>query len=205
MNSFIFELIDNLPKVISYFVPGAIFISINYYICSKKKGIFEHFIFKSLIISYIIILLSDKMIQTFKITDLEFFKQIFPISIAIISSYILSAFYMSSKFEKFLDYLKIRKTVHDNFWTDIIDYENGTYLTVYLKEEELVYSGAIIKHEEKEDNNYLLMSNYLVYDYEGNKISDMESDQECIVLNTNDISRYELSYSPSSKKIRKAD
>lgn len=149
-------------------------------------------------------LFNKPLIQFFKMTVRDFIKEISPIIFAIMSSYILSVFYMSSYFEWLLKFLKIRKTVHDNFWTDIIDYENGTYFTVYLKENKLVYSGAIIKHEEKEENNYLLMSDYIIYDLEGNQLRDSSSDQECIVLNTNDISRFELSYSPSSKKIEKS-
>lgn len=206
MVSFSLEIIKELPKLISYFVPGALFIVISQFICSKKNTTYEYFIFKSLIISYLMILISNGVFTVLNLESVEFldadiFTKIFPIIISIISSYLLSIFYMSLQYESFLKFLKINRTIHDSFWTDVLDCKHGTYITVYLKEEKLKITGIVKRHEEKEDNNYLSLAKYEIYDCEGKIIKECTTDDRRILVNTRDIFMCELIYNPESKKM----
>lgn len=202
LNDTIKILIENLPKIFIYFVPGAIFLSITAFICSKRNSDYKYYIFKSIVISYMIIKFIE-LIQAISYKISPFLtEQILAIIIAILSAYFLSILYTSSKFEKILSFFKINKTVHDNIWNDIIDYEKGTYILAYVPSEKIVYQGLFQRHEERDGDVYITISNYATKDYNNKVINNYKNlDNEVVMINTKNISRFEFTYSNESVKI----
>lgn len=185
------ELIYSLPYILLYIVPGAIFLKMYAFICSKKGSDYQHFILGSIILSYIIV----------KLMELITKQPVLIILATIILAYYFSLFYRSSLFEKLLDVARIHKTINDNIFDDIIDFNNGTYIQVYLPNERIVYYGAVSIYDENKDG-YLVLSNYLAKNYSNEIINDYsDNDTECVAIRISDISRFEISYSPESKKI----
>lgn len=209
------ELIKILPDILIYVVPGAIFLYIHYFICSNEdsKENEKHFIFKSIILSFIIVnflkLLGKPTISFIEqITGLQVNKTIVSFKIAliliasIILSYLLSQLYLSAFFQKLLNFLGINKSIHSKWLNDIVDLELGTGLRVYLPSERIIYCGKLRKYEEKDENYMIFLSNFSSHTYDSEEKADFtESNESWVALNTKDISRFELFYYPNSQKI----
>lgn len=171
-----------------------------YYIYKSKQDDSKYFIFKSIIASYIIFsttnFLSQLIFNIFKIHILGSFYQLVS---AIIIGYLVAKFYESVLFDKILKFLKIARNIQSDFWKDVVDYKNGTYIKVFPKNDDKVYYGYVFKVEESEGSRYILLKDCDIFD-NGNKLNNGNSEEAGVIFNTSDLSKIEIEYSPNSYK-----
>ena len=84
----------------------------------------------------------------------------FHIVLAVITALCISKLYESKLFNKFVSKVNY-KSLHTQIWRDIIDYDLGTHVNVYLKDKDVVYTGSIIEHEENGNDSWIALSNYI--------------------------------------------
>lgn len=200
------NIIILLPDIFLYFVPGAIFLSLFYFICSKEnnKETENYFVFKSIMISFIIISLLKvvakiiRLFYKFQITSTE--KMIIAIITSALLAYFVSRYYNSKHFKSAVKKIGINKSLYNNIWNDVVDFERGMWLRVYLPSEGVVYNGKLRKYEEKAENYFLFLSNYQSWNYgDYNYIEDNENDDAYwVALNTKDIGRIEILFEDDS-------
>lgn len=201
------QLINALPYLVIYIVPGYITLSVIRFILCGKKDDSNNLIIKCIVISYIIVNFEKLFcqivgIQGFDITSVAII--IITVLFSIITGYGYSILIMSERFNSFLNIIKIRRTTQSDFLSDITDFELGNWIRVYIPAEEIIYQGKLKKIQDiKEDNQYfILISNYSLYNYSGKMIKDCTSNNiELAALNINSTNRIEIIYDPQSTKI----
>lgn len=203
----IITVIEALPLIFIYFVPGYIFIKIMSYRFSKNLDNINHLLLKSIVASYIIILIV-KMIfilfkQNFNLDNILI--KVLTILLALISGVLVPKIITGELFNKALKKMGFNKSMNPNIFDDIIDVENGTWFVVYIPSEKKIYQGIIQRYEDRDylEDYFLILSNYKLYDYKGNEIEDNTFvPTKWVMVNTKDISRIEILYSEDSKMIK---
>lgn len=205
--NYVKELIEFLPTIFVYFVPGYIFIRMNCYAFTKDINKINNLLLRSVVVSYMIIVLVNFI---FGICNIDFNLEYVIVKIILIFvSIIAGVFYpkvvMSKYCSNILKKLGFSKSFNPNIFDDIIDKENGTWIVVYIPEERVVYQGVLQRYEDSEDleNYFLVLSNYKLYDYKQHIVEDnLFVPNKWIMLNTKDISRIEILYSENSQKVK---
>lgn len=179
------EIIDNIPNILQYFVPGVIFIMIIRSL-SFKRFAENYTIVFSCVISYLFVSLIG-MINELKIKS-ESLKEPIVISgiavlIAILLAFFLSIIFNSKCFKDFtLKYF--HKTLYDDIWQDVFDFKNGTNLKVYIKDKEYYIMGHYRFSEEKGEESWMALSAHTYRNKETNEIIGLDYSKNEKVLVT---------------------
>lgn len=87
----------------------------------------------------------------------------------------------------------INKSIHDDIWQDVIDYNNGTTLRLVCSD--ATYTGVLVCHEEKGNDSWFVLEDYIVsengYSY---KSEDLKYPAR-LAINIGSVKRIELFYS----------
>lgn len=223
MNIEIIEsLIEILPNIFIYIVPGYIILRIISYRFSRNSIKDDYLLLKSIVISYVLIVIVGFLVQVFGvIVNMFIDKSILEINLnietlmgkmtilllSIIFGFIWCKFITSDISYKILGKLGISKSLNTNIFDDIVDKDRGLWMLVYLRDERIIYFGAFQRYEEREDveNYFLVLSNYRSFGYDGMELEDQRQNPlRWVMINTKDISRIELIYDEESKKVEKS-
>lgn len=156
-------MINNIPILLIYFIPGYWFLVIFRFLCNKKwdKSII---LLMSCVISYIVLSLITLFYSNDNILIISAISIIVNTVVAILSSFT----YKSQIFNSIL--IKVfHKTVHDDIWHDVFDFENGSNLKVYFKDKEYYVIGAYRISEDKGNDSWFAISGYGKYNKETNE------------------------------------
>ena len=128
--NWITEIINQLPQILSYIVPGYIFLTIYQWTRFRDGDSLKNIVLKSIVVSYVIKILLNILFKELHIAinDEIIFVGIC-IIIATISSILLSIIISSRRYNKILRILNISRTTNKNIWDDV--YQNGTALKIY--------------------------------------------------------------------------
>lgn len=184
------QTIDNLSILMKYFIPGAVFIKIFSFIHVNEKTEYEYFIFKSIIISGIVVY----PLQLIWHDKDDFTLFVCSILICIIASYCAAMICNSNWAQSILEKMRIRKTLRP-FWMDVIDLNKGSYVEVKLKDCADKYTGSVDCVEDKiEGNVFISLENIIRITPDGNEI---ELNKGKLVFNTENV---EFLFFTSAKK-----
>lgn len=200
------DIITVLPLLIIYILPGYIFISIKDFILNKKPIEDKNILLKSIVISYVIVNLEKLISIHFSRKDMDISSPksiIITFVLSIIIAYVYSMVLYCPRTTKLLKFLKITRSLKLDILTEIIDFDKGTWVRVFLNTEEIIYVGKIRKFEQITDAScYIVLSNFITYNYENELFVDNENcNTEWVLLSVKDNYRIELVYKSSSKKI----
>lgn len=206
----ILNIIDILPKLIIYFLPGFVFIkAIQYQFPSKKeenKSAYIYYIVLSFILISIGRIGSKKFLGYEDIYTSEFTIGIMILSIGL--GYLIGQFLKSEKSIDILRKLNIYRTNSSSIFADIKDAGNGTWIKVYLNNEDIVYSGALKEFENSYDydNTFIILSEYISYVSKKSKLDkrllvENREKTKWVAIRVKDISRIEIEYYEKSKKV----
>lgn len=189
--SWVIDLIDRIPDLLTYLIPGYIFISLFDFIIFKNekgnKNQANFIVLKSIAISYVFKTVYDKILNTFfskfNIDDLLYTIILFVI--IIIFAYILGLICHTKWFNNLLLKIGIHRTVNEDIWLDII--YDGCYLQIFSKDGTKSYFGMCKYHEENSKEPIVVLYKYKVLDSEANIIQDYSNDEtRQVVLNLKD-------------------
>ena len=196
--SWITDLINNIPELLNYFVPGYIFISIYNFMLLKKANVQEgnFIILKSIAISYILKTLYDKIITQWEIEVLyveidPLLNVIILLFISLILGYLLGLIGYSPVANKFLLRFGIHRTVKENIWANVI--KKGHYIRVFKKDYSKSYCGQCTFYENDTREPIIVLSRYVIYNDNAEVICDYSNDDTAsIVLNLKDFERVDV-------------
>lgn len=188
--------------MLQYLIPGYIFIVLTSYFFSKRPKNQTFILIWSIVISF--------LIQSFfyALHLIIFTDTVFPrelkILITTVFSVVLAFLVIWLEKTNVLNKLSaklFRRTLRDDFWSDIIDSELGTQLKVFLKSG-VIYTGKLALREEKGMDSFFAFSDYFVRYPDGRtfKAGDVEI-PSVAVIPLREIERAELFYNPSTKVI----
>ena len=91
---------------------------------------------------------------------------------------------------------------------DVIDKTDGTWARVYLKNEKVVYYGAVVLFDKKDkyEDGVIVLNQYYVYKYGTSELSDATLPSEekrnyLVTIKINEVSRIETIYKENSEFI----
>lgn len=163
------NVLDNLPLILQYIVPGYLTIKWFEFTLSKKIDT-KNLLFFSCAVSYCFLsLISLLRIQWFKsIPDTAIVNSALSIILGIIIVSVIAILSQRNWFKKITVKL-FHKTLNDDIWRDVLDLENGSNLKVYLKDKDYYLIGHHKNHEEKGNDSWLALSGFGKFDKETNK------------------------------------
>ncbi|MHB9937922.1 hypothetical protein CF098_07820 [Clostridium sporogenes] len=200
------KLIDYLPNLIIYIVPGYITICIISFIIQRKQSRDKVDFFNYIVCSYIIKSITEFVFKKW----INETNNIFIIVIvSIVSGIILGLFIKSDKFNKILKSSRINLTIYSNIFDDIDDKKYGEFMRVHLTDE-VIYEGRMRKYEHANnfDDIHIMLSEYIKYknqcDDSIKVIDDLSSDNTAwVVLRAKDIKAIEVFYDERSENTEK--
>lgn len=153
------NFIDYLPQYIKYIYPGYITLYIYYFLRGKRLSDSKGIVLKAVIISYIYVSsLEGLNIQS------QLQENFWLISVSLIVSYVVYLMIKSESVSHAFESLDIETTFYENEIEALQGLEEGVWLTVYLKDENLVYEGDLHYKEMEEDRRkYITISGYRKY------------------------------------------
>lgn len=174
----ILEVINNIPVLLKFFIPGAISMKLFAFLYKKEEFDYEYFIFKSTIISGLIVY-PLQVIYT-KWNDFALF--VCTIILGILGSYAAVKILESDETQKVLQKFHIRKTTRC-FWDDVIDMKRGSYVEVKLKDDDNRYIGSVEYLEDKSEGDiYISVTNIIIITPDEKKIKQDKNVR--VVFNT---------------------
>ena len=190
------ELIPLVPDMIDLFLSGLLFLVIYSWLNTKTYNI-SLMIIWSLFISYII----------------KTFYGILPVNlnsplksiIYIVTGTVLPFFFTWVKQTKFVKRITPyfnHKSINDDIFDDVIDYEMGTIMSVYLKSSNIYYAGRFAYREEKGNESWISLYKYNVVNKKTNEIiynSEKAELKSSVVIPLSNVESIELIYEENSK------
>lgn len=164
-------MIDSIPKILLYFIPGYLTLSIFSYLTTRKFQNNILFVLScALSYTYLPILKILRFyVSKYKPVPNNLYIDIgIAIAIGIFLSLLFSWFYTSKIFSHIL--VKIfNKTPNDSIWKDIINLKKGTNLKVYITDSEYYVIGHFDTIEENGDLSWIAISGFAKYDVKTNE------------------------------------
>lgn len=200
------DIITVMPLLIIYILPGYVFIAVKDFILNKKQDDDKNIIIKSIVISYIIINVESIITQWICGTSIDITSSkiiIVTFLFAVLISYAYSRIVNSDKFSCLLKLLKITRSLKTDLSTEIVDFQLGMWVRVFVNSEQVIYVGKLRKFEQVSECIYqVALSNFKLYNYSGIELEDKEDfNTEWVFINLKDNYRIELIYEPNSRKI----
>lgn len=192
-------IIEFLPHIVLYVVPGYIFLWVYAFMFSKNIEEDKHAIVKSIVLSFFIITLFRSM--GFEV-DFSPWIVLSLIVVAMLGGFLYCKVCSCNKIYRLFMRTGINKSLHGNMWNDLVDLEHGLWLRVYLSNEKVIYLGKLKRYEETTtDKTLLILSSFITYKYNSDEMENYkDSPEKMVAINTKDISRIELFYDKKSKK-----
>lgn len=100
------------------------------------------------------------------------------------------------------------KSINDDIFDDVIDYDKRTMMKIYIKSSDVYYIGRFFFREENVINSWISLVEYYCVDKKtNNKLFDPEAGGLCssVVINLKEVERIEIIYEKDSKVWEKAN
>ena len=187
------KIIAELPNVLQYLVPGYICVLIFTAITSKKVENTVKFGI-SCVLSFCFITLINAAYHVFNWEITEIWVTVaISIALSVVIAILFAEIYTSRLFKKFI-VKSFQRSPHDSIWRNVLDYEKGTNLKVYLKNKDYYIIGHFYTHEEKGNDSWFSLSAFIKTDIKTNKdiVNYQEHKDVYIVFNLKDVDTIEV-------------
>lgn len=84
------------------------------------------------------------------------------------------------------------RTPKDNIWEDVVDFEKGSTVKIYLRDKDFYFYGGFGVIEENKENPYIAISETRMVDYESGEIIDRLNYGDFTVIKLSDIEYIEV-------------
>lgn len=126
-------LIENLPLIMVYFVPGYIFLCMFCFFTSKKIKEIENLFVRSVVISYIFVVIANLLCTLLKFNSK--YEIYIALSLSVITSFISVRIYFSKIYKNFMSKFG-NISGHTSIWEDLFDRKKGAKIRGYVKYKE---------------------------------------------------------------------
>ena len=179
-------LLQNIPLVLQYFLPGYFAVMIFAFFNSKKIE-WKTALILSCLFSYLSISITSLFYQTKNALVLSGISFI----LLTVLSVVFSTIYSSKWFKSILVAL-FHKTPHDDIWHDVLDLKNGSNLKIYFKNKETGLIGHHVVHEENKDDPWFAVSAPIKFDINTENVLEEKDEKVKTVFRLNDVEKIEI-------------
>lgn len=188
----VIDIINEIPNILQYFVPGFIFLKLFSFFTSKKYFDLTLLSIVSVVTSFIFISLLDLIIKT----EFETGQKVLICSAgAVILSIISSIIYKMKWFYSLVSKIN-NKAVNENMFLNILDFKNGNSVRVITKKN-ISYIGTLVQLEENGMDSWIGLADYIISKMENNEdiYDSIDSPRKPIVaINFSNIESIEIFY-----------
>lgn len=179
------EVLENIPLILQYFVPGFVSLLIFRFFSSKELKESQSGIIISAVASYVLIaiteLFADKIAFLNSIHDSVLMKSGVAIIIGSIGAVIFALIFRAKWFSNLLVKC-FNKTPNDNIWMDIIDFKKGSNLKIYERGKDYYITGHHYANEEKGNDSWFAVTAYSKKRVENDEVIEDHSSNEKDIL-----------------------
>lgn len=165
-------LLNNIPVLLQYFVPGYVSLIIFTYFTSKKTQNNTSYVM-GCVLSYVLLsfvsLIRANTIILSNIPDSAIVNSAIAIILGICFSVLTALIFSNKHFSRLTVYL-FQKTPNDSIWSDVLDLKNGSNLKIYLKNKDYYVIGHHKNHEENGNDSWIAVSAFGKFDVETNQL-----------------------------------
>ena len=164
-------LLDSIPKVLQYFIPGYWSLFIFRYFGSKRMSNYMMNLM-SCVVSYILMAIITFMRVKIGFLLLMPDNALVNSAIAIFMGTVLSiciVLIISRKWFSNVMVYWFHKTTNDDIWRDVINWKDGSNLKIYLKDQEYYLIGHQKNMEEKGEESWIAISAFGKFDKKTNE------------------------------------
>ena len=177
------DLIEILPNLLCYFIPGAVAIKLYDFLMLKKQSL-ETFSFWSVVWSYIIKLVVDAIWKSPQ-------NQIGNMAISVIAPLII---YFCARHNPFNVDSFFGATPPTNIWIKMLDFDDNNYTVVHLSDGK-IYNGTVYSV----DDDWMILKDYS----SGGVTKEQDpDDHQILCIPTDKIEYFEWAYEKDSEKIK---
>lgn len=196
------ELVTLLPEIILYIVLGSIFIRVYRFTRTIKNSTdYYNILSESLISGFIL----RNLFGLIPLNLGTYIDTIGMIISSIIIGYSAAKIIESDRLNKLRKVLKIKQTFNQYIWSDIIDKDAATYISVEDKENHVVTDGMLVLYESYARQPIIQLAEFRQYNDEGiiNDFSDKP--ERTILIDTSKYNDIVITYEKGSNKVQRWD
>ncbi len=161
------EIIAGIPYYITYIYPGYLTMYTYFFLRGKTLKDTSYIFIKVIAISYVYLGILEwikKLDFTWLPLPIQLKQDMALITISLLVAYLAYRIVRSKKIIKFLDSLQINTTFYENEIDVLSDFDQGAWLCVYLKDDNVIYEGSLGYKELDEDRRqYICLDSYYKY------------------------------------------
>ena len=188
------EILNDIPLILQFYVPGFIFLSIFRYLTSKIIKDSQSGVILSVVVSYALISITEILttkLNLFK--DSVLIKSGITIVFGSVVSIIFALLFRSVWFSKALA-IFFNKTPNDDIWMDILDFKKGSNLKIYERGKDYYVTGHHFVNEEKGSDSWFAITAYSKKNFQNDDIIEDHSkdDKAIFVVRLCDVEHIEI-------------
>ncbi len=188
-----------INELVNMFFAGFVFVTIFNWLTSLKMELYLVGIWSLFVNAFI--KASFATLHNYLLVEIDFddnLKIVIYVITAILAAILLAKVYNSNWTRTNLSRLG-KKTLGNNMFKDVIDFDKKTILLVYLKDSDYFYSGTFKYMDEHDADSYIALIDYSVFNKADNQlIRDNSGNKMSIVFCLHDIEHIELLYEENS-------
>ena len=168
--------------VLQYFVPGFIFLYVFHFFTSGNNNFSSDSIIFDIVISYLL----KSFFDCTPLKDNIPILCLFSLILSIISVKISNTKFLKNIFSKIN-----HKTVFEDIWLNVIDYDAGTSLK-FIYQDGTYIIGILLYHEEKGIDSWFILGDYIIHEQNEEYDSSTYDYSSKIAINLKDVKRVEI-------------
>ena len=189
------QILENIPVLLQYYLPGLWTITVFKYFCSKEIQKESQTIL-ACVVSYVLLSISDLLsnipfLGGIKVSVLG--KSGISIILGTLLALLISSVFGAKWFSGVMVAL-FHKTPNDNIWRDVLDLTNGSNLKLYIRDADYYIIGHHRNIDEKGDDSWVVLTEFIKYNKNDNRVIETHEGKkdDMIAIRMSDVKYAEI-------------
>lgn len=189
------QILENIPVLLQYYLPGLWTITVFKYFCSKEIQKESQTIL-ACVVSYVLLSISDLLsnipfLGCIKVSVLG--KSGISIILGTLLALLISSVFCAKWFSGVMVAL-FHKTPNDNIWRDVLDLTNGSNLKLYIRDADYYIIGHHRNIDEKGDDSWVVLTEFIKHNKNDNRVIETHEGKkdDMIAIRMSDVEYAEI-------------
>lgn len=189
------QILENIPVLLQYYLPGLWTITVFKYFCSKEIQKESQTIL-ACVVSYVLLSISDLLsnipfLGGMKVSVLG--KSGISIILGTLLALLISSVFCAKWFSGVMVAL-FHKTPNDNIWRDVLDLTNGSNLKLYIRDADYYIIGHHRNIDEKGDDSWVVLTEFIKHNKNDNRVIETHEGKkdDMIAIRMSDVEYAEI-------------
>ena len=189
------QILENIPVLLQYYLPGLWTITVFKYFCSKEVQKESQTIL-ACVVSYVLLSISDLLsnipfLGGIKVSVLG--KSGISIILGTLLALLISSVFCAKWFSGVMVAL-FHKTPNDNIWRDVLDLTNGSNLKLYIRDADYYIIGHHRNIDEKGDDSWVVLTEFIKHNKNDNRVIETHEGKkdDMIAIRMSDVEYAEI-------------